>query len=166
MEEQDIVKILKESQSELRPSQDFARKLVASLGLKAIETKRPVFDWQFLTTWKVALPLALIVLVMVMSQNWITKKTVLTLPENPPEALVLQSAGSNLQTPNSSTNFKSSTDRTGILSSPTVANEDVFLAQAQAEQSILAPEYGDVSLVSVENQLLDEFGQIYDENQF
>ena len=41
MEEQDILKILQASQKEIQPSQDFARKMLASLDLKDLEIKKP-----------------------------------------------------------------------------------------------------------------------------
>ncbi|MCX6790899.1 MAG: hypothetical protein NTV62_01750 [Candidatus Gribaldobacteria bacterium] len=165
MEEQDILKILQESRKEIQPSQDFARKMLASLDLKDLETKRSFFDWklgieflkpqQFLTTWKIALPLALIALMVTISQNSMTEKTVLNSLDAPIKELVMQSndySGATLPSP--------------VSLKVQGSDADMVLAQAQVEQSIINQEASDINLVSTENQLLTEFGQIYDENQF
>ncbi|MDD5146714.1 MAG: hypothetical protein PHN39_03170 [Candidatus Pacebacteria bacterium] len=155
-----VMNLFKSAKEEIRPPEEWAKRLVADLPQSPIEAMpyryiakeqgRSHFYKQLLSfmNWRVLAPMAVISLAIIMSGTWLLNKgsDTVVAPGESSRALSLKTSNQVIATPESIT--------------------DNIIALAEGEQAIVAEESADANLMGIEAQLLNEFSQTYDENQF
>jgi hypothetical protein len=159
-----VMHLFKRAKEEIRPSEEWAKKLVADLPQSPIEATpyhyiakeqgRGHFYEQLLNqtlsfmNWKVLAPVAVISLAIIISGAWLLNKggDTVVAPEQSSRAFSLKVSDQAIVTPENTV--------------------DDIITLAESEQAIIAEEAADANLMGIEAQLLNEFGQTYDENEF
>jgi len=176
MSEEEIEKLFSELKKKVKPSKELSQRILASLNVEKKnmdvlqkEDKGRVSIYELIlnqihaimTKWKIAVPVALVILVIV--------------------GLMVIGAGRKTEQPNEQTKgnepAQEETQTTEYVQVPAevpvpqangTVNDviDAMTAFAENEQVITVEEGNDASMVTIDSQAVSDFGQSYDENQF
>jgi hypothetical protein len=176
MNEKEIEKLLSNLKGRIKPSKELTQKILADLDITEKENNRYILQEKgkgrvsnyelilnqihtFMTKWKMAIPVVLVVLVvaglMIIRSGQKTQPT----PGAEPVQEQPQSAG---------TEYVQIPDEVPVPQATGNINDviDAMTAFAENEQVIIVEEGNDASMVTIDGQAISDFGQSYDENQF
>lgn len=162
MDDKEIKKLLFNLREKIKPSKELGQKILADLNIDLQkENKGRLSGYElilnqihiFMTKWKMAIPIFLVVLVVV--------------------GLMVFRSGQKIQPTGDIKNDREAGDVQVFEEIPipeaTGKIDDVIdamTALAENEQLIIFEENGDTSMVVIDSQAISDFGQSYNENEF
>jgi len=176
MNEKEIEKLLSNLKGRIKPSKELTQKILADLGVTEKKDNRYILQERekgrisnyelilnqihtFMTKWKMAIPVVLVVLVvaglMIIRSGQKTQPT--------PEAGSVQE-----QSQAAETEYVQIPEEVPVPQATGNIDDiiDAMTAFAENEQVIIVEEGNDASMVTLDSQAISDFGQSYDENQF
>jgi hypothetical protein len=172
MKEKEIEKLLSNLKGRIRPSKELTQKILADLDVAEKKDNRYILQERekgristyelilnqihiFMTKWKMAIPVVLVVLVV--AGLMIIRSGQKTQPA--PESVQEQSTETGyVQTPEEVPVPRALGTIDDVI--------DAMTAFAENEQVIIVEEGNDASMVTIDGQAVSDFGQSYNENEF
>ncbi|MDP2934777.1 MAG: hypothetical protein Q8N59_03375 [bacterium] len=176
MSEKDLEKFFSGIKEKIKPSKELSQRILADLSVTEKEDSRCVLREKekgrisgyelilnqihiFMTKWKMAVPVVLVVLVV--AGLMIIRSGQKTQPTQEAKPVQEQSQAAEteyVQVPNEVFVPRATGNIDDIINAMT--------ALAENEQVIIVEEGNDASMVTLDSQAISDFGQSYDENQF
>jgi hypothetical protein len=163
MSEKDLEKFFSGIKEKIKPSKELSQKILASFDIAEKKEKGRISGYElilnqihiFMTKWKMAIPVVLVVLVvaglMIMRSGQKTQPTSIQKQTQTTETKYVQ-IPNEVPVPQATGNIDD------IINAMT--------AFAENEQVIIVEEGNDASMVTLDSQAISDFGQSYNENQF
>ena len=163
MSGKDLEKFFSGIKEKIKPSKELSQKILASFDITEEKEKGRISGYElilnqihiFMTKWKMAIPVVLVVLVvaglMIMRSGQKTQPTSIQKQTQTTETKYVQ-IPNEVPVPQATGNIDD------IINAMT--------AFAENEQVIIVEEGNDASMVTLDSQAISDFGQSYNENQF